>query len=44
MKVTFIGTGTMGSTTRGNQSLLVDDILFDVGCGTVKKIESLKIS
>lgn len=43
MKVTFIGTGTMGSTTRGNQSLLVDDILFDVGCGTVKKIESLKI-
>lgn len=43
MKVTFIGTGTMGSMTRGNQSLVIDEILFDIGCGTVKKMESLKI-
>ena len=40
MKISFIGTGTMGSVTRGNQSLLVDDILFDVGSGTVKRMES----
>lgn len=43
MKINVIGTGTMGSTTRGNQSILVDDVLFDVGSGVVKKIESLNI-
>lgn len=42
MKIRFIGTGTMGSITRCNQSLAVDDILFDVGSGTVKKMESMK--
>lgn len=43
MKVTCIGTGTMGSITRGNQSIIADDILFDIGSGVVKKIESMKI-
>ena len=43
MKITFIGTGTMASTTRCNTSILVDDILFDIGMGTVKQIERLKI-
>lgn len=43
MKVTFIGTGTMGSITRCNTSVLIDDILFDIGTGTVKQIERLKI-
>ncbi|MCX8073965.1 MAG: MBL fold metallo-hydrolase [Clostridia bacterium] len=43
MKVTFIGTGTMGSITRLNTSVLVDDILFDIGTGTVKQIEKLKV-
>ena len=43
MKITFIGTGTMGCTTRCNTSLLVDNILFDIGMGTVKQIERLKI-
>ena len=43
MKINFIGTGTMGSTTRCNTSILVDDILFDIGMGTVKQIERLKL-
>ena len=43
MKITFVGTGTMGCTTRCNTRMLVDDILFDVGMGTVKQIERLKI-
>jgi ribonuclease BN (tRNA processing enzyme) len=43
MKIRCIGTGTMGSITRGNQSVLIDDVLFDIGSGVVKKIESLKI-
>lgn len=43
MKITFIGTGTMSSTTQCNTSVLVDDILFDIGMGTVKQIERLKI-
>ena len=30
MKITFIGTGTMGCITRCNTSILVDDILFDI--------------
>ncbi len=43
MKITFIGTGTMSSTQRANTSVLVDDILFDLGMGTIKQIERLKI-
>ena len=43
MKITFVGTGTMGCTTRCNTSVLVDDILFDIGMGTIKQIERLKI-
>ncbi len=43
MKIRCIGTGTMGSITRGNQSILIDDVLFDIGSGVVKKIEALKI-
>ena len=43
MKITFIGTGTMGCTTRCNTSVLIDDILFDIGMGTVKQIERLRI-
>lgn len=33
----------MESTTRCNTSVLVDDILFDIGMGTVKQVERLKI-
>lgn len=43
MRITFIGTGTMSSIERANTSVLVDDILFDLGMGTVKQIERLKI-
>ena len=43
MKITFVGTGTMGCTTRCNTSVLIDDLLFDIGMGTVKQIERLKI-
>lgn len=43
MKITFVGTGTMGCITRCNTSVLVDDILFDIGMGTIKQIERLKI-
>lgn len=32
----------MGSIERSNQSVQIDDVLFDVGSGTVKKMESLK--
>lgn len=42
MKVKFIGTGTMGCRTRCNTSMMVDDILFDIGMGTIKQIERLK--
>lgn len=41
MKLTFIGTGNMGSFDRGNTSILVDDILFDAGCGTMKQLDRL---
>ncbi len=44
MKITFIGTGTMGSLTRCNTSVLIDDILFDIGMGTIKQIGRLKIT
>jgi ribonuclease BN (tRNA processing enzyme) len=41
MNIKFIGTGTMGSTTRANTSILVDNILFDCGMGTIKQLERL---
>ena len=41
MKVYFIGTGTMGCTNRANTSVLVDDMLFDAGCGTIKQLQRL---
>ena len=37
MKITFIGTGNMGCKSRGNPSVLIDDLLIDIGCGTVKQ-------
>lgn len=43
MKITFVGTGTMGCITRCNTSVLIDNILFDIGMGTVKQLERLKI-
>lgn len=33
----------MGSITRGNQSVLIDDMLFDIGSGTVKTLEEMNI-
>ena len=39
MNIKFIGTGTMGSITRANTSILVDNILFDCGMGTIKQME-----
>jgi len=42
MNIKFIGTGTMGSITRGNTSILIDNILFDCGMGTVKQLERYK--
>jgi len=44
MKINVIGAGTMGSTIRCNQSILVGDVLFDVGSGVVKKIEQLGLA
>ena len=43
MKITFVGTWTMGCITRCNTSVLIDNILFDIGMGTVKQLERLKI-
>ena len=43
MKITFVGTGNMGSVKRCNTSVLVDDILFDIGMGTVKQMQRLQI-
>lgn len=39
MNIQFIGTGTMGSIKRANTSILVNNILFDCGMGTVKQLE-----
>lgn len=41
MNITFIGTGTMGSTQRANTSILIDNLLFDCGMGTIKQLERL---
>ena len=43
MKINCIGVGSMGSITKGNQSILIDDVLFDIGSGVVKKMESMKL-
>ena len=43
MRINLIGNGTMGSIKRCNESIMVDDILFDIGSGTVKQIERLKL-
>ena len=43
MKITFIGTGNSGSKTRANPSVLIDDLLIDIGCGTVKQLGNLNI-
>ena len=37
MKITFIGTENMGCKKRANSSVLIDDLLIDIGCGTVKQ-------
>lgn len=41
MNITFIGTGMMGSTDKANTSILIDNILFDCGMGTIKQYERL---
>ena len=41
MNISFVGTGTMGTLDRNNTSILVDDILFDTGCGTMKQLDRL---
>ena len=43
MEVTFVGTGSMASLVKFNTSVLIDDILFDCGNGTVKQLNKLKI-
>lgn len=44
MRINVIGTGTMGSEKRGCQSLLVDNVLFDIGGGIAKKLGQLKLN
>lgn len=44
MEITFVGTGSMGSTTNCNTSVLIDNVLFDCGMGTTKQLNRLKIS
>ena len=43
MEITFIGTGNSGSKKRANPSVLIDDLLIDIGCGTVKQLGNLNI-
>ena len=43
MHITFIGTGNMGCKSRGNPGVLIDDLLIDMGCGTVKQLGRLDI-
>ena len=38
MKVRFIGTGSMQSKNC-NSSLMIDDILFDIGSGVVRQLD-----
>lgn len=44
MEVTFVGTGALASLERFNTSVLIDNILFDCGNGTIKQLNRLKIS
>jgi len=39
MNIKFIGTGTVGTVTRNNIGILVDNILLDCGMGVIKQIE-----
>lgn len=41
MRIRLIGTGTMGCETRANTSILIDDILFDIGSGTIRQLVHL---
>ena len=42
MKVQFLGTGTIGGDSRALTSFLVDDqILFDIGSGTINRLKQL---
>lgn len=42
MKISFIGTRTMGCKDRINTSILIDDeILFDIGSGTVNQLRNM---
>lgn len=41
MKVTFIGTGSMGNESQGNTSMLINNMLIDCGMGVVKSFERL---
>ena len=45
MKVQFLGTGTMGGDSRALTSFIVDDqILFDIGSGTVNRLKQLEFT
>lgn len=39
MNIKFIGTGTVGTATRNNIGILIDNILLDCGMGITKQIE-----
>lgn len=41
MKIKFIGTGNMTLSNRANTSILIDNILFDIGAGTMRQLELL---
>lgn len=43
MKIKFIGTGNMLTTDRANTSILINNILFDIGSGTMRQLELLNI-
>lgn len=43
MKIKFIGTGNMLTSDRSNTSILINNILFDIGSGTMRQLEILNI-
>lgn len=43
MQIRFIGTGNMLTTNRANTSILIDNILFDIGSGTMRQLEIFNI-
>ncbi len=43
MKIKFIGTGNMLTNNRANTSILINNILFDIGSGTMRQLEILNI-